>query len=55
MGWEWEARIVENLAHFTVNGVAGWGAVEWEYRHLGGRPGAVASNDPPFTHQILKG
>ncbi|XP_023703367.1 uncharacterized protein LOC111862314 isoform X2 [Cryptotermes secundus] len=52
MGWEWEARIVENLAHFTVNGVAGWGAVEWEYRHLGGRPGEVASNDPPFTHQI---
>jgi hypothetical protein len=55
MGWEWEARIVEHLARFTVNGIAGWGAAEWQYRHLGGRPSAVAANDPPYTHHICKG
>jgi hypothetical protein len=55
IGWNWEARVVEHFAHFTVNGVAGWGAVEWEYRHLGGRPSAVAAIDPPFTHHICKG
>lgn len=55
MGWEWEARIVEQLARFTVNGIPGWGAAEWEYRHLGGRPSAIAASDPPFTHHICKG
>jgi len=54
-GWDWEGRVIEHFAQFTVNGVAGWGAVEWEYRHLGGRPSAVAANDPPFTHHICKG
>jgi hypothetical protein len=55
MGWEWEARVVEHLARFTVNGIPGWGAAEWEYRHLSGRPGEVAANDPSFTHHICKG
>jgi len=54
-GWDWEGRVIEHFARFTVNGVAGWGVVEWEYRHLGGRPIAVAANDPPFTHNICKG
>ncbi|KAJ9579215.1 hypothetical protein L9F63_024679 [Diploptera punctata] len=55
MGWEWEARVVEQLAQFTVNGVRGWGAAEWEYRHLEGRPDHVSTADPSWTKQLNKG
>ena len=55
MGWQWEGRVVEQLAQFTVNGLKGWGAAEWEYCHLGGRPDHVASSDPSWTKQLVKG
>lgn len=34
LGLENECRIVEMMARFTVNGVPGWGAAEWQYRNL---------------------
>lgn len=34
IGQEQECRIVERLAKFTVNGVDGWGAAEWQYRNV---------------------
>eukprot|EP00062_Callorhinchus_milii_P012665 gi/632959942/ref/XP_007895909.1/ PREDICTED: uncharacterized protein LOC103181315 isoform X2 [Callorhinchus milii] len=43
IGMEWEARIVERLATYTVNGVKGWGISEWHYRHHGGRPEKYAN------------
>ncbi|XP_066995476.1 uncharacterized protein [Anabrus simplex] len=55
IGWEWETRIVEQFARFTVNGVKGWGAAEWQYRHLEGRPAAVSQLDPVWTRDINKG
>nr|XP_029728509.1 uncharacterized protein LOC115266418 [Aedes albopictus] len=38
IGQESECRIVEQLCHFEVNGLKGWGAAEWQYRHHGGLP-----------------
>ncbi|XP_062541594.1 uncharacterized protein LOC134209615 [Armigeres subalbatus] len=38
IGQESECRIVEQLCHFEVNGMKGWGAAEWQYRHYGGLP-----------------
>ncbi|KAF4525128.1 hypothetical protein B566_EDAN005070 [Ephemera danica] len=38
IGEEWEARVVERMARYTVNGIKGWGIAEWEYRHVEGRP-----------------
>lgn len=35
IGKERECRVVERLAKFMVNGVEGWGAAEWQYRHMG--------------------
>lgn len=32
MGLAWEARIVERMCKFTVNGVKGWGISEWDYQ-----------------------
>ncbi|XP_046683309.1 uncharacterized protein LOC124369363 isoform X3 [Homalodisca vitripennis] len=37
LGLDWEARITESLSRFTVNGVEGWGVVEWMYAHRSGR------------------
>uniref|UniRef100_A0A1B6EEL4 Uncharacterized protein n=2 Tax=Clastoptera arizonana TaxID=38151 RepID=A0A1B6EEL4_9HEMI len=36
-GNNWEARIVENLCRFVVNGIEGWGATEWQYRNYTSR------------------
>lgn len=38
IGLEAEARFVEMHCEFEVNGVKGWGAVEWHYRNLTGLP-----------------
>lgn len=38
IGEEWEARIVERMCRYRVNGREAWGFAEWEYRHHGGRP-----------------
>lgn len=38
IGEEAECRIVEQLCAFEVNGVKGWGAAEWQYRHVTGLP-----------------
>lgn len=38
LGNDWEARIVEKLCRYNVNGVEGWGATEWQYKNFGGRP-----------------
>ncbi|XP_055709014.1 uncharacterized protein LOC129805257 [Phlebotomus papatasi] len=38
IGLERESRVVELLSRFTVNGVRGWGAAEWQYRNLSGPP-----------------
>lgn len=38
MGTEAEARLVEQYSTCTVNGVRGWGFVEWCYRHVDGLP-----------------
>ncbi|XP_078455460.1 uncharacterized protein LOC144721590 [Lampetra planeri] len=46
IGFEWEARIVERLCLFIVNGKRGWGISEWHYRHHGGRPKEYSSTDP---------
>ncbi|XP_049783379.1 uncharacterized protein LOC126184833 [Schistocerca cancellata] len=54
IGWEWETRVVECLGNFKVNGVKGWGAAEWQYRHMGGRPDEVASSDPEWAKSIEK-
>lgn len=54
VGWEWEARVVECLANFNVNGINGWGAAEWEFRHMGGRPSDVAATDPERVGGIPK-
>jgi len=37
IGDEWEARVVERMAKFTVNGVPGWGIAEWMYRNTLGK------------------
>ncbi|GLH10235.1 Uncharacterized protein GBIM_15186 [Gryllus bimaculatus] len=55
IGWEWEARVVELLAQFTVNGVRGWGACEWQYRNVKGRPLQLLQSDPTWTKNINKG
>ncbi|CAB3361605.1 Hypothetical predicted protein [Cloeon dipterum] len=34
---EWEARVVERMVTFRVNGIAGWGIAEWEYRNTMGK------------------
>lgn len=34
LGVENECRIVEMMSKFTVNGVRGWGAAEWQYRNI---------------------
>ncbi|RZB94432.1 uncharacterized protein BDFB_004454, partial [Asbolus verrucosus] len=31
---DWESKIVERLCTFSVNGVKGWGAAEWQYRNV---------------------
>ncbi|CAH1798438.1 unnamed protein product [Owenia fusiformis] len=33
MGYEWEARIIENFVKGTINGKACWGISEWDYRN----------------------
>lgn len=38
IGTEAECRIVEQFCEFEVNGVKGWGAAEWQYRHVNGLP-----------------
>ncbi|GAB0086204.1 hypothetical protein DMENIID0001_002090 [Sergentomyia squamirostris] len=38
IGLERESKVIELLSQFTVNGVKGWGAAEWQYRNLNGRP-----------------
>lgn len=38
IGLEAEARFVEMLCEFDVNGIKGWGAAEWHYRNLTGLP-----------------
>lgn len=38
IGEEAESRIVEEFCDYTVNGVRGWGAAEWQYRHVDGLP-----------------
>ncbi|XP_038113152.1 uncharacterized protein LOC6051478 [Culex quinquefasciatus] len=38
IGEESECRIVEQHCRFEVNGLTGWGAAEWQYRHLDGLP-----------------
>lgn len=43
VGHEWEARVVERMARYTVNGIKGWGIAEWEYRHVEGKPPAVTA------------
>lgn len=37
MGEESECRLVEKWCNFKVNGVAGWGAAEWQYKNDSGR------------------
>jgi hypothetical protein len=37
IGDEWEARVVERMAKFIVNGVPGWGIAEWMYRNTLGK------------------
>lgn len=34
---DWEAKVVENLCNFKVNGVNAWGCAEWEYRNNKGK------------------
>lgn len=34
IGLESECRIVEQFCTVEVNGVKGWGAAEWQYRHI---------------------
>lgn len=55
IGWEWEARIVETMCIFEVNGVPGWGGVEFMYRNTAGRPDEIAAKDPEWTQTINKG
>ncbi|XP_068238001.1 uncharacterized protein [Palaemon carinicauda] len=55
IGWEWEARLVEQFATFKLNGKKGWGVTEWHYRHTGGRPHVYTSSDPAWTKDITKG
>ncbi|GAB6023464.1 hypothetical protein CHUAL_008243 [Chamberlinius hualienensis] len=38
IGPQWEARVVERMCTYRVNGKRAWGFAEWEYRHHGGRP-----------------
>lgn len=55
IGWEWEARLVEQFAGFKLNGKKGWGVTEWHYRHTGGRPHVYTSSDPAWTKDMSKG
>jgi len=36
-GEDWEARVIERMCRYKVNGLDGWGVSEWEYRHKGGK------------------
>lgn len=38
MGEESECRLVEKWCDFKVNGIYGWGAAEWQFRHHDGLP-----------------
>lgn len=38
IGLDAECRIIEQFCDFTVNGIRGWGAAEWQYRHVDGLP-----------------
>jgi len=39
IGRKWEAKLLERMCHYRVNGNDGWGLSEWEYRNkAGGRP-----------------
>lgn len=38
IGVEAEGRLVEQYTSVTVNGVRGWGFVEWCYRNVDGLP-----------------
>ncbi|KAK3866638.1 hypothetical protein Pcinc_027840 [Petrolisthes cinctipes] len=49
LGWEWEARMVETFVKYRVDGVAGAGVCEWQYRHKGGRPDHLNASDPHWT------
>lgn len=43
IGPQWEARVLERVCSYTVNGVDGCGVSEWYYRHDGGPPRQLAS------------
>lgn len=38
IGEEAEGRLIEQYTTCTVNGIRGWGFVEWCYRHVDGLP-----------------
>ncbi|KAI8504506.1 hypothetical protein Bbelb_176240 [Branchiostoma belcheri] len=37
-GLQWESRVHERLANFTVNGLSGWGVCEFNYKNTTGCP-----------------
>lgn len=55
IGWEWEAKIVERMCTYSVNGVPGWGISEFMYRNMTGRPEEFTEKDPEWTQTIDKG
>lgn len=57
MGWEWEARIVECFAQIKLDGVPGFGIVEYQYNSGPGdhRPCHLAAGDPDWTKTLNKG
>ena len=55
IGWEWEAKIVESMCTFEVNGIPGWGIAEFMYRNTTGRPEEFSKRDPEWTRTINKG
>ena len=55
IGWEWEAKIVESMCTFEVNGIPGWGIAEFMYRNTTGRPEEFSKHDPEWTRTINKG
>ncbi|XP_018008200.2 uncharacterized protein LOC108665910 [Hyalella azteca] len=57
MGWQWEARIVEKFVRVKLDGVPGWGVVEFQYNQGPGdhRPPTLAGGDPTWTLQLNKG
>jgi hypothetical protein len=54
LGWTWEARVLERFSQYTVNGEAGWGVSEWQYRHHDGRPKDRQDADPDAVRNAPK-